>query len=63
VTCGQFADAVVLHQRLAAQHGLDAFLPLAALIDPRVAQADVGAQIEHVGRSEHRNERRPGDGL
>jgi hypothetical protein len=35
-------DAVVV------EHGLDALLPLAALIDERVAQSDTGAQVEQV---------------
>jgi hypothetical protein len=30
------------------EHGLDALLPLAALIDERVAQSDTGAQVEQV---------------
>src|SRR3954447_24408186 len=37
-------DAVVI------EHGLDALLPLAALVDERVAQAHAGAQIEKMRR-------------
>jgi hypothetical protein len=35
-----------LRNAVVIEHGLDALLPLAALVDERVAQAHAGAQIE-----------------
>jgi len=39
---------VALREAVVVEDGLDALLPLAALIDERMAQADPGAQIEQV---------------
>ena len=41
-------QAVALREAVVVEDGLDALLPLAALIDERVTQAHLGAQIEQV---------------
>jgi hypothetical protein len=49
-----------LRDAMVVEHGLDALLPLATLVDERVAQAHAGAEIEQVPRRDPRL-RQPSD--